>query len=251
MARELRGKSTNDLSFDVSRGCPVGCAWCVDPLKGGRRDRRRPARATVEFMRAALGRYDQFQLHGPIFTQDRAWLGEFVREMRATGEAVPFKAVTLVRHLADETLVAGLASVGLRAIGFGIETLTARSGGALTRKLPAEDELEHIASVLRRNGVEGKAYTQLGLVGQRREDVLYTHARMQELGFTVRPTGATPFHLLRALSVRELDALDLSGWDRKSFYDPSCGLNRREFFQLLLMPRDFPAAELLREKEAA
>lgn len=251
MARELRGKPTNDLSFDVSRGCPVGCAWCVDPLKGGRHDRRRPARATVEFMRTALGRYDQFQLHGPIFTQDQAWLEEFVREMRTSGDPVPFKAVTLARHLTDETLVAELASVGLRAIGFGIETLTARPGGSLTRKLPAEDELEHIASVLRQYGVEGKAYTQLGLEGQRREDVLYTHARMQTLGFTVRPTGATPFHLLRGRSVQELDALDLSAWDRKSFYNPACGLSRREFFQLLLTPRQFPAAELLSRKEAA
>lgn len=251
LARELRDKPTNDLSFDVSRGCPVGCAWCVDPLKGGRRDRRRPARATVAFMRASLGRYDQFQLHGPIFTQDRQWLTEFVREMRATGASVPFKAVTLVRHLADEGLVAELASVGLRAIGFGIETLTVRPGSTLTRKLPAEAEIEHVAEVLHRHGVEGKAYTQIGLAGQRREDVLYTHARMIELGFTVRATGATPFHLLRGLSVAELDALDLTLWDRKSFYDPGCGLSRREFFQLLLTPRSFRAAELLHEREAA
>ena len=40
-ARELRGKPTDDLSFDVARGCPVGCVWCIDPLKGGRKDRRR------------------------------------------------------------------------------------------------------------------------------------------------------------------------------------------------------------------
>jgi len=123
----------------VSRGCPVGCAWCVDPLKGGRLDRRRPARITVEFMRAALGRYDQFQLHGPIFTQNRAWLGEFVREVRVSGAPVPFKAVTLVRHLADEAMVAELALAGLRAVGFGIETLTAQPGRALTRKLPVEE----------------------------------------------------------------------------------------------------------------
>src|SRR2546427_505839 len=60
LARELRGKPTDDLSFDVSRGCHVGCVWCVDPLKGGRRDRRRPVRATVDFMAQALDRYTQF-----------------------------------------------------------------------------------------------------------------------------------------------------------------------------------------------
>ena len=250
VARELRGKPTNDLSFDVSRGCPVGCSWCVDPLKGGRADRRRPVSATVGFMRTARGSYDQFQLHGPIFTHDRAWLNEFVREMRATGAPVAFKAVTLIRHLKDEAMVAELASVGLKAIGFGIETLT-YSGHKLTNKLPAEAELQKIARILQSNGVEGKAYTQIGLPGQRREDVLHTHARMQEFGFTVRPTGATPFQQLRQLSVEQLDALDLGKWDRKSFYNAACGLSRLEFFQLLINPQAFPADELLYEREAA
>src|SRR5262249_56199209 len=71
LARELRGKPTDDLSFDVARGCPVGCVWCIDPLKGGRKDRRRPVTATVEYMAANLGPYHQFQCHGPIFTADR------------------------------------------------------------------------------------------------------------------------------------------------------------------------------------
>ena len=43
------------------------------------------------------------------------------RELRARRLTVPFKAVTLVNHLADGTLVADLASVGMRAVGFGIE----------------------------------------------------------------------------------------------------------------------------------
>lgn len=251
-AREGRGKDTTDLSFDVSRGCPVGCPWCVDPLKGGLRDRRRPVRNTVDFMRSSLGRYDQFQLHGPVFTADRHWIGEFVRQLRRSGEPIPFKAVTLARHLTDESLVAELASVGMRAIGFGIETLTARTGPVLTRKLPADSELDRIAGILRRQGIEGKAYTQLGLPGQRREDIFYTHDRLLNLGFTVRPTGSTPFHLLRGMPVDQLDSLDLSAWDRKSFYDPNCGLSRQEFFQLLVDPAEFNAAATLEpEREVA
>ena len=59
------------------------------------------------------------------------------------------------------------------------------------------------------------------------------------LGFTVRPTGATPFHLLRSKSVAELDQLDLTRWDRKSFFDPACGLSQREFFHLITSPGTF------------
>lgn len=237
LARKLRGKPTDDLSFDVSRGCPVGCTWCVDPLKGGHRDRRRPVVATVDFMANNLDSYHQFQCHGPIFTADRGWTHDFIVELRRRGLVVPFKAVTLVSHLADERLVAGLASVGMRAMGFGIETLAA-DHRRLTPKVQ-ERLLEQVAGNLHRHGVEGKAYTQVGLPGQRREDVLYTHRVLRNLGFTIRPTGATPFHVLRSKPVAELDQLDLTRWDRKSFFDPACGLTRREFFQLITSPATF------------
>ena len=243
LARELRGKPTDDLAFDVARGCAVGCPWCIDPLKGGRKDRRRPVSATVDYMAANLGPFQQFQCHGPIFTANRAWIREFVAELRRRRLVVPFKAVTLVNHLADEALVGELASVGLRAIGFGIEALTADKGQqSLTPKVH-ERLLEQVAANLARHGVEGKAYTQIGLVGQRREDVFYTHAMLQDLGFTMRPTGATPFQLLRSMPVAELDELDLAKWDRKSFFNPACGLTRQEFYHLITSPRTFGADE--------
>lgn len=251
LARELRGKPTDDLSFDVSRGCHVGCRWCVDPLKGGRRDRRRPVRATVEFMARGLGQYARFQLHGPIFTQDRPWIDRFVSEMQARGLSIPFKAVTLADHLADERLVASLASVGMRGIGFGIETLTVdRTRRQLTPKV-RERLLEQVARNLRTYGVEGKAYTQIGLAGQRREDVLYTHRVLGDLGIAARPTGATPFERLRSMTVEELDRVDLTAWDRKSFFEPACGLSRREFFHLIASPSTFVPDQCNGEKEVA
>ncbi len=39
----------------------------------------------------------------------------------------------------------------------------------------------------------------------------------------------------------ELDQLDLTRWDRKSFFDPACGLSRREFFHLITSPGTFVA----------
>ena len=239
LARELRGKPTDDLSFDVARGCPVGCVWCIDPLKGGRKDRRRPVMATVEFMAGNLGPFHQFQCHGPIFTADRQWIHEFVAELRRRRLVVPFKGVTLVNHLADNALVGELASVGMRAMGFGIETLTAGKGRPSLAPKVQERLLEQVAANLRRYGVEGKAYTQVGLAGQVSEDVLYTHRVLRNLGFTTRPTGATPFHLLWPKSVAELDQLDLVTWDRKSFFDPACGLTRREFLHLITSPGTF------------
>ena len=236
-ARELRGKRTDDLSFDVSRGCQVGCSWCVDPLKGGPRDRRRPVPITVDYMTTNLGEFAQFQCHGPIFTNDRGWIADFIGELRRRGQRVPFKAVTLAKHLEDEAMVAGLAEVGMTAVGFGVETLTAdrRRLKLATPKMHAVN-LEEAARVLRRHGVEGKAYTQIGLANQGRADILFTHRTLIDLGFTVRPTGATPFERLRHRTVEELDRMDLAAWDRKSYFDPACGLSYHEFYQLITQP---------------
>ncbi len=249
-AREFRGKPTDDLSFYVSRGCAVGCEWCSAPLKEGRIDRRRPVAQTVDYMRRGLKSFQLYQMHSPMFMQDHHWCADFIHEMRRQGLCIPFKVVTLQRHLEDGDLVAALASVGLRSVGFGIETLTAdKQRRQLTGKVK-EERLELVRQNLEKAGVKGKAYVQIGLPGQGRDDILYTIETMHRLGFNVRATGATPFQRLRTIPVEELDRMDLSRWDRKSFFEPSCGLSYAEFHQVLVDPAGFQSEPLIR-KEAA
>lgn len=238
-ARLHREKKTDDLSFTISRGCPINCApWCPTPRKEGLKDRRRPVARTLDYMAGGPEPYQLFQLHSPLLVQDRDWVREFVAEKARRCPEVPFKSVDLLNPYADERLVAELAAVGLRGIGFGIETLCADPRRRLTPKVE-EGLLEQVARNFARYGVEGKAYTQLGLPGQRREDVFYTHQLLLDLGFVPRPTGATPFFKLRSKSVAELDAMDLTRWDRKSYYDPRSGLSHGEFLQLITAPRTF------------
>lgn len=232
-AREDRGKLTDDLSFTISRGCPINCApWCSTPRKEGLRDRRRSAQDTARYMLDGSHPYEMFQLHSPLFAQDREWIEQFVKAKRQLCPDVPFKSVDLMNPYSEERLVADLASVGMRGVGFGVETFSARG----KRLAPKADErkLEQIARLLQRYGIQGKAYTQLGLPGQTRDDIYYTHNLLLDLGLQPRPTGATPFGRLARMSVEELDALDLSRWDRKSFYSPTCGLTPQEFYQLVL-----------------
>ena len=243
-AREFRGKPTDDLSFYVSRGCAMGCEWCSAPLKEGKRDRRRPVEQTVDYMRNGLGQFSLYQMHSPMFMQDRHWCEEFAGEMRRQGLYIPFKIVTLQRHLEDEALVADLASVGLQSAGFGIETLTADKSRCRIAGKVNEERLASVSSILKQNEVQGKAYIQIGLPGQRREDVLYTVDKLRSLGFALRPTGATPFQRLRGIPVEELDRMDLTQWDRKSYFDPACGLSYAEFHRLIIHPERFqPEAE--------
>ncbi len=240
-ARLHREKLTDDLSFTISRGCPINCAaWCPTPRKEGLKDRRRPVERTLDYMAKGPDPYQLFQLHSPLLVQDRDWVASFVEQKLRRCPDVPFKSVDLLNPYADERLVADLASVGLKGIGFGIETLCADRKRRLTPKVD-ERFLEQVARNFQRHRVEGKAYTQLGLPGQRREDVLYTHQLLLDLGFVPRPTGATPFFKLRSKTVQELDMMDLTRWDRKSYYDPRSGLSHGEFLRLITAPRSFKA----------
>ena len=138
---------------------------------------------------------------------------------------------------ADEKLVADLASVGLKNVGFGVETLSAKGRHMIPKVEPSL--LEKVAANLKAYGVTSKAYVQMGLPGQSRDDILYTLKVLLDLGLKPRPTGSTPFWKLAKMTVEELDAADLSCWDRKTYYEPRTGLSYREFLAIVHDPVGF------------
>jgi radical SAM superfamily enzyme YgiQ (UPF0313 family) len=106
--------------------------------------------------------------------------------------------------------------------------------------------LEKVAANLRKYSVKAKAYIQIGLPGQNREDVLYSLKFLSDLGLKPRPTGSTPFWKLARMSVEELDAADLSHWDRKTYFEPRTGFSYGEFFSII----SDPSAYIKARKEA-
>jgi radical SAM superfamily enzyme YgiQ (UPF0313 family) len=243
--RKQRGKEADDLSFAVSRGCPINCArWCPTPRKEGLKDRRRSALATVSYMQEIPEPYSVFQMHSPLFSYDPEWVAEFIRLRKASGSVTPFKVVDLMNPYADEAMVADLAEVGMIGLGFGVETLSPSGRRMIPKVEPSL--LEKVAANLRKYSVKAKAYIQIGLPGQNREDVLYSLKFLSDLGLKPRPTGSTPFWKLARMSVEELDAADLSHWDRKTYFEPRTGFSYGEFFSII----SDPSAYIKARKEA-
>jgi radical SAM superfamily enzyme YgiQ (UPF0313 family) len=233
--RKQRGQKADDLSFAVSRGCPINCArWCPTPRKEGIKDRRRSARDTVEYMKVLPEPYSMFQMHSPLFCMDSEWVEEFIELKKRIAPHTPFKVVDLMNPYADETLVARLAEVGMKNVGFGVETLSAKGRHMIPKMEPSL--LEKVAGNLAKYGVTSKAYVQMGLPGQTREDILYTLKTLMDLGLKPRPTGSTPFWKLAKMTVEELDQTDLTKWDRKSYFEPRVGLTYREFLAIVHDP---------------
>jgi radical SAM superfamily enzyme YgiQ (UPF0313 family) len=236
-ARQYRGKPGRDLSVTVARGCAVRCSGCVDPLKSGIRDRRLPIERLLAFLRSHSAAGVTFQLHGPTFGMDQEWCMQLARELTTQRLFIPFKFVTLTKHVTDEPFVAALAAAGMSGCGVGVETLST-DGRRLERKTRERDVVE-AAKVAKQCGVNLTAYVQVGLPGQSREDVIYTLERLRDLGYRLRPTGHTPFQRLAAMTVAQLDELDLYTWDRKSYWEPSCGLSHGELLTLVADPDNF------------
>lgn len=233
--RKQRGQKMDDLSFAVSRGCPINCArWCPTPRKEGTKDRRRSALDTVNYMRRLPEPYKMFQMHSPLFCMDREWVEEFIAYKAQICPDTPFKVVDLMNPYADPDLVARLAAVGLKNVGFGVETLSAKGRHMIPKMEPSL--LEKVAANLAAHGVSSKAYVQMGLPGQTREDILFTLETLMGLGLKPRPTGSTPFWKLAKMTVEELDQTDLSKWNRKSYFDPRIGLTYREFMAIVHDP---------------
>ena len=236
--RKQRGNRVDDLSFAVSRGCPINCArWCPTPRKEGIKDRRRSARATVDYMESIPEPYGVFQMHSPLFSMNREWVEDFITLRRAQGSTIPFKIVDLMNPYADERLVAELAEVGLNNVGFGVETLSP-TGRQMIPKMNSS-LLERVAKNLRKYGVTSKAYVQLGLPRQNREDIIHTLKTLIDLGLKPRPTGSTPFWKLAKMSVEKLDREDLTHWDRKTYYEPRSGLAYGEFLSIVHDPMSY------------
>jgi hypothetical protein len=124
------------------------------------------------------------------------------------------------------------------SLSFGVETLSA----SVPHSGPKADAraLRRLGELFLQHGIKGKSYVMIGMPGQTRHDVFFTVYFLRDCGFTVRPTGYTPFHLLRGLTPDQLDTVDLQLFDRKTYDMGSAGLSRREFFTLL--EREFDPA---------
>lgn len=233
--RKQRGQKADDLSFAVSRGCPINCArWCPTPRKEGIVDRRRSVHDTVRYMKTLPKPYSMFQMHSPLFAMDRDWVDDFIRVKAELAPETPFKVVDLMNPYADEELVRRLSEVGLKNVGFGVETLSAKGRHMIPKMEPSL--LEKVAKNLSKFNVTSKAYVQMGLPGQTRDDILYTLKVLLDLGLKPRVTGSTPFWKLAKMTVEELDATDLTRWDRKTYFDPRVGLTYREFLAIINDP---------------
>jgi hypothetical protein len=110
-------------SFEVSRGCGMGCSFCAEattplgPLKS-------PTEVADELEHCAR-LYGEHELHpyaeASFFRPDGLWCTELGQILRARGLALPWRTETRVDALSEKHIEA-LARAGLRVVDLGLES---------------------------------------------------------------------------------------------------------------------------------
>lgn len=166
-----------------SRSCPEFCTYCPHRILAPYR--ARSVANLVEELAELCGRVHRPYVifRDPLFTQKRDRALELCEEIQALGLDLRFECETRLDRL-DEELLNRMHAAGLRAITFGVETM---SGDALRkvgrRPIPAEQQqrmIEHCRGL----GIQTFGFYILGLLTDDWQSIAATIEYAAELGST-------------------------------------------------------------------
>jgi len=147
----------------ASRGCPEFCTYCPHRILAGHR--MRSVDGIVEELAYLCDRFDQPYVifRDPLFTQDRDRVIALARAIRARGLDLRFECETRLDRL-DANLLNDLYAAGLRAISFGVESVSPDVLRKAGRRPIPEAQQREIITHCRRIGIATAAFYVFGFL---------------------------------------------------------------------------------------
>lgn len=223
---------TPRISATVGKGCAWGCEYCGASIEEGKADRRRPYSEVMDWAteQPYLADGFSFHLYHPNLFADRSWIQSFAGEYSARGSKFAWRGVTTTVTLRDGALVRAAGQGGCDELAIGVETIDFDRGRAAKS---STDAIERAAKNCADAGISLKALVMAGYPGQSGKALVETREFLTGLGLSVRFTGYTPLQKLMTLSAKELDALCLERFDRRTYYDAESSMSNEDFFDAL------------------
>lgn len=166
-----------------SRGCPEFCTYCPHRILAPYRTRSvRSIVDEIEHM-CRLNRRPYLIFRDPVFTESRERVMAFCREVRHRDLHIRFECETRLDRLDDE-LLSELYGVGLRIIGFGVESVSSEALKQVGRKPIPEAHQVHIIEKCREMGISTAGFFILGLPTDTWDSVMATVEFANDLGPT-------------------------------------------------------------------
>ena len=189
-----------ELPVPISRGCPMGCGYCLVQRHQGHRERRHSVEAVMDHIDRARRHYafDYVSTYSPTFTLKRKWVLAFCEAVARHPAGFEWKTCTTLHHL-DEELVTAMAASRCVRISVGLESLDPQTHAFLPApKRIEEEQLRRVAAWCRARNIELNCLVMLGMPGQTPEGLQYTFDVVRDVGAKIRPMIYTDFDALRS-----------------------------------------------------
>lgn len=221
------------ISVTITRGCPFHCPFCFASPTFGLKERRRPVKPLIKFIKDNLDKFDNLPVFASNFTLNKPWVFEFCQALMDEKLNIDWRCTTRA-ELLDEEIVQIMAKSGCKSVGMGVETFQKNLQEKISKRQDKEMVLEKF-KLLRKYGIIPKGYIMLGLPGQTKEDVFETIREIQNAGGELRPSAYSPYQELTRNSTLE----EISKLDRYSFGTDSIqGMSANDFLKIIFN-RDF------------
>src|SRR4051812_40743228 len=181
----------------ASRGCPEFCTYCPHRILAGHRSRS--VRSIADELEALCGEFARPYVifRDPLFSNDRNRVLELADEIHGRGLDLRFECETRLDRL-DVDLLEVMRGAGLRAISFGVESVSPDILKRVGRRPTPEAHQRTIVEWCRQHGVVTAGFYVLGFLQDDWSSIAATIDYAIDLGSTVAqfklltPYPATP-----------------------------------------------------------
>lgn len=201
----------------ASRGCPEFCTYCPHRILAGHRARSIRNIVDELALLCDMFRRPYVVFRDPLFTHDRDRALGLADEIRARGLDLRFECETRLDRL-DTALLASLHAAGLRAISFGVESMSPEILRRVGRRPIPEAHQRATIRWCRDRGVLTAAFYVLGFLQDDWTSIAATIDYAIDLGSTVAqfklltPYPATPLWKQLAPRIYETDWQKFDGF---------------------------------------
>jgi len=204
-----------ELNLSTSRGCPYRCNWCAKPVWGRTYNVRSPERTLEDLQHTlSVAQPDRIWFTDDIFAIRPNWLRAFADGVEGAGIRVPFRCLSRVDLLRDDSFTHDLARSGCREVWVGAESGSQTVLDAMDKDCTVTD-IARATQLLHEHQIDVGFFLQLGYPGEGLDEVFETLSmvrtlRPDEIGVSVSyPLPGTIFHERVREQMRQ-DAWDAS-----------------------------------------
>lgn len=203
-----------------SRGCPEFCTYCPHRILAPHRARSVGNIVDEIEQICRLNRRPYIIFRDPLFSESRERMTEFARQIRHRDLHIRFECETRLDRLDDE-LLEDLYGVGLRIIGFGVESVSPDALKRVGRRCIPEAHQRHLMDKCREIGIATAGFFIIGFPTDTWDSVMATIEFAKELSPTyaqfklLTPYPATPLWKQMESSIVETD------WERFDGFTPT------------------------------